>query len=194
VPRIRDVEAGDVFRTALSLGIVTGYGVLAAYVLSLEGMTFRFKTSLACPMCQIGPAISRAAAQPRLSVAPDTWGNTIERLVRMHPGVSVFSVWTAIILLVAMVTGSAWATFFATAMIVATMLLIFRPSFDQLARRLEAAGAIAGFGGLLCFALFPRGHDQRQRPCNPLYGCCTHCLRTVRPTYPSVMLDQRRAS
>lgn len=51
-------------------------------------------------------------------------------------------------------TCSAWATFFATAMIVATMLLIVRPSLHQLARGPEAAGAITGFGGLLCFALF----------------------------------------
>jgi molybdopterin/thiamine biosynthesis adenylyltransferase len=107
-----------------------------------------------CPTCQVGPAAGQTAVQPSFTVAAETWGNSAERFVRTRPGVSIFGAWTAIILLVAMFTGSGWATFFATTMIITTMWLVFRPSFDQLARRLENLGGIAGFGGVLCFALF----------------------------------------
>jgi hypothetical protein len=107
-----------------------------------------------CPTCQVGPAAGGTAEHPRFAAVPDAWGNAAEQFVRTRPGVSIFAAWTAIILLVAMFTGSGWATFFATAMIVATMLLVFRPSLGQLERRLQDLGGIAGFGALLCFVLF----------------------------------------
>ena len=50
---------------------------------------------------------------------------------------------TAIVLLIAMFTGSGWAILIATSMIIATLFAFYRPNGAELTRRIEAAGNVA---------------------------------------------------